>query len=347
MDIVDICSEDKSPKFPYSKHSIATNVNNSWSTVNNQGLASTSSLMMEQQSAEWKSTQDMIRLARMRVVTSVMLHAWRQRRADVRKLKQAVERLQKNSIFSKNELHVSKTLMRVEQKRCRELQVELKKSTISMNQARKSCEMLNTSLINLQADKDQLEKELISCKQEQSELKKIAVKCNEDLRNSLYEQLNLKKQLTEEESNVQQLKEEKERLLKEVSEMEKEHRNVKESFVLQLDKKSEELASMRSTVEQLEQKLKHSQTKRNELKQYLKNINSIEQADPWPRPDVELPIKPIVVSTPQSRALTVPNRRYAELLSTVQCYTYGALFWIWLTLLPRKSLRYGCMPTKR
>lgn len=63
---------------------------------------------------------------------------------------------------------MSKTLMRVEQKRCRELQVELKKSTINMNQARKSCEMLNTSLINLQADKDQLEKELIHCRQEVS-----------------------------------------------------------------------------------------------------------------------------------------------------------------------------------
>ncbi|EDW11027.1 uncharacterized protein Dmoj_GI16071 [Drosophila mojavensis] len=347
MDIVDICPEDKTPKFPYSKHSIAPNVNNSWSTVNHQVMASSSNLVMEQQSAEWKSTQDMIRLARMRVLTSVMLHAWRQRRADVRKLQQAVERLQKNSIFSKNELHVSKTLMRVEQKRCRELQVELKKSTINMNQARKSCEMLNTSLINLQADKDQLEKELIYCRQEQLELKKIAAKCNEDLRNALYEQLNLKQKLAEEESNVQQLKQEKQRLLNEMSEMEKEHGNVKESLVFQLEDKNVELANMRSTVEQLEQKLKDRQMKRNELKQYLKNIESIEQVDLWQRPDVELPIKPIVVSTPQSRSLTVPNRRYGELLSTVRCYTSVALFWIWLTLLPRKSVRYGCMPTKR
>lgn len=88
--------EDKSPKFQYSRHSTAPNVNNSWATVNDQVVASSSNLMTEQQSAEWKSTQDMIRLARMKVVTSVMLHAWRQRRADVRKLQQAVERLQKN-----------------------------------------------------------------------------------------------------------------------------------------------------------------------------------------------------------------------------------------------------------
>ncbi|XP_023164531.2 myosin-9 isoform X2 [Drosophila hydei] len=250
MDIVDICPEDES-KFSYS--------NSSWSRDDGQVKLSAKKQMMEQQQESWDTSQDMIRLARMRIVTSVMLHAWRQRRADVRKLQQVVERLQKSSIYSKNELHVSNTLMRIEEKRCRELQLELKKSTLSMKQVQTSFELLNVALINLRAEKQNLEKELLSCRQGHLELKEIAAQCNDDLRKALCEQRCLKQQLVEEQSNVRQLKHDKERLMNEICDMEREHLKRKESFSHELEKKNEELSNMRATVEKLENKLKQRQ----------------------------------------------------------------------------------------
>jgi len=71
-------------------------------------------------------------------------------------------------MHTKNELHVCNTLMRVEQNRCKELQLELKKSTLSINQVRNSCEMLNSSGLSLTADKQQLELDLSKSRMEVS-----------------------------------------------------------------------------------------------------------------------------------------------------------------------------------
>lgn len=69
-------------------------VDDSWSTVGTQVLV-TSESIVEQQSVSWSPSRDMDRVASMKIFTSVMLHAWRQRRADVRRLQQVVERLQR------------------------------------------------------------------------------------------------------------------------------------------------------------------------------------------------------------------------------------------------------------
>ncbi|XP_016963797.1 uncharacterized protein LOC108033745 isoform X7 [Drosophila biarmipes] len=104
--------------------------------------------------------------ASLRVLTTVMLHTWRQRRKEVRELQEVVQRLQYSSMKYKNELHVYGTLMRVEQKRNRELQVQLKQSAMSIDQVRSSCELLASSVRNLTTEKIQLQSDLEQRSQE-------------------------------------------------------------------------------------------------------------------------------------------------------------------------------------
>lgn len=65
------------------------------SALNNTVLVTAKDLK-EQQSSSWNSTDIAQTTASMKIFTSVMLHAWRQRRADVHRLKLVVERLQKS-----------------------------------------------------------------------------------------------------------------------------------------------------------------------------------------------------------------------------------------------------------
>ncbi|XP_064548574.1 transport and Golgi organization protein 1 homolog isoform X2 [Drosophila montana] len=233
-------------------------VDASWSTVGTQVLV-TSESIVEQQSVSWSPSRDMDRIASMKIFTSVMLHAWRQRRADVRRLQQVVDRLQRKSMHSKNELHVSNTLMRVEQKRCKELQLELKKSTLSINEVRSSCEKLTSSVRSLKADKDQLEQELSFSRQEHLELERKVGKCKDDLLGALMEQRNLQLKLSEEQSNVHQLAREKEMLSINMRNMEAEFGRREESYIHELEQKNEVLYNMRLTVESLERRLRDRQ----------------------------------------------------------------------------------------
>lgn len=57
------------------------------------------------------------------------------------------------SMKTRNKLHVCDTLIRVEQKRNSELQLQLKQSALDINQVRTSCESLTSTVHDLTADK--------------------------------------------------------------------------------------------------------------------------------------------------------------------------------------------------
>lgn len=65
------------------------------STMNTKAIVTAKDLK-EQPSSTWNSADTVQQTASMKIFTSVMLHAWRQRRADVHRLKLVVERLQKS-----------------------------------------------------------------------------------------------------------------------------------------------------------------------------------------------------------------------------------------------------------
>ncbi|EDW71202.2 227 kDa spindle- and centromere-associated protein isoform X1 [Drosophila virilis] len=363
MDVVQLGPENN-PKFSYthepnpSTDSTALrpaqcHADDSWSTVGTQVLV-TSESIVEQESVSWSPSRDIDRIASMKIFTSVMLHAWRQRRADVRRLQQVVERLQRKSMHSKNELHVSNTLMRVEQKRCKELQLELKKSTLSINEVRSSCERLSTSVRSLKADKDQLEKELNFSRQEQLELERKVGKCKDDLLSALMEQRNLQLRLSEEQSNVQQLAREKELLSINMRSMETEFGRREESYIQELEQKNEALHNMRMTIENLERRLRDRQIKRYELKHYLKNMERRELDDFQTDLETELPPNMTAITRlPSSSvkrstlALIAEDYGIGQLWSTVHYYTSSAALLLWFVILPKQSLRNGCMPIKK
>ncbi|KAM8717753.1 hypothetical protein ACLKA7_004453 [Drosophila subpalustris] len=229
------------------------NLRESWSSVDGQALLSANNL-----SQPWSPSQEAEPAASMKIFTSVMLHAWRRRRADVQRLQLVVDRLKTSSMQTKNELHVCSTLMRVEQKRCQNLQLELKKSTLSINQVRNSCEMLNTSVLSLKADKKQLEQDLSQSKIECGELKQQSRKSKDDLLAALLEQRNLQQLLSAEQRMVHQLTREKEQLLDELNylrNMQNDFQLKEESYVQQLKQKEENLLNMSSLIQELQQQL--------------------------------------------------------------------------------------------
>lgn len=67
---------------------------------------------------------------------------------------------------AKNKLHVLNTVMRVEQKRNSELQLQLKQSHMSIDKARTSCECLTSSVQSLTAEKEKLHLELDKSRKE-------------------------------------------------------------------------------------------------------------------------------------------------------------------------------------
>ncbi|XP_068140758.1 protein Hook homolog 1 [Drosophila tropicalis] len=203
--------------------------------------------------------------ASMKVFTSVMLSAWRQRRADVRQLQKVVYGLERKSMECKNELHVSTTLMRVEQKRNRELQLQLRQSRLSITEVRSSCASLTTCVLTLTADKMHLQQELDIRQKEHEEMRDVANRTKNNLFDSLMEQRNLHNQLAKEKQNIEHLQSENKQLLDEVMgirSMNSEYKKLEDNYKLELQQKDEMLNTLQQN---LEGRLQEINNKNNEL----------------------------------------------------------------------------------
>ncbi|XP_070067868.1 protein CIP2A isoform X2 [Drosophila takahashii] len=196
--------------------------------------------------------------ASMKVFTTVMLHTWRQRRKEVRELQEVVQRLQCSYMKSKNELHVFGTLMRVEQKRNRELQMQLKQSSMSIDQVRSSCESLASSVQNLTAEKIQLQTDLEQRSQEYDELEEMSSQTKKLLFTAHMDQSNLQRQLTEEQRTRQHLQHKNDQLIKEVvlaESREAKYSQVRDWYHRNLTQKEERIRILRNDIASLEESL--------------------------------------------------------------------------------------------
>ncbi|XP_016963794.1 cingulin isoform X2 [Drosophila biarmipes] len=208
--------------------------------------------------------------ASLRVLTTVMLHTWRQRRKEVRELQEVVQRLQYSSMKYKNELHVYGTLMRVEQKRNRELQVQLKQSAMSIDQVRSSCELLASSVRNLTTEKIQLQSDLEQRSQEYGQLEEMSGQTQKLLATAHIEQSNLRRQLTNEQRTSQHLQRENEGLIKEVvlaEGREAKYRQVRDWYHRELAEKEKQIRAQRRDISELEERLLTIRKQTGELEQ--------------------------------------------------------------------------------
>ncbi|KAH8307991.1 uncharacterized protein MCAP_0864 [Drosophila kikkawai] len=213
--------------------------------------------------------------ASMKVFTSFMLNAWRQRREEVRDLQQVVQGLQNSSMKTKNELHVLNTVMRVEEKRNSELQMQLNQSHMSINKVRTSCESLTSSVQSLTAEKNELCKELNKSRQELKDLEEISGQTKKELFGALSEQSNLQKQLSEEQRSRHQLQLENEELLKKVimADCKKaQYKKAKEQAQQELAERDARIQTLRAA---LEEKQRHGSEQTAELERIKAQITEI------------------------------------------------------------------------
>ncbi|EDX05314.1 myosin-2 isoform X1 [Drosophila simulans] len=206
----------------------------------------------------------------MKLFTMVVLHSWRQRRKEVRELKEMVQHLQDSSMKTKNELHVCGTLVRVEEKRNRELQIKLKLSTMSIDEARSSCESLTNSIRDLTTEKKRLETDLEQRSKELNELEEVSDKTKRLLFDAYMDLSYLQKQLAEEQRTTRRLQGEKNQLIQEVilaESRDNKYRQVREWYQHMLHEKDQCISSLGRRLAMVEEELLGKNGQTRELQQ--------------------------------------------------------------------------------
>ncbi|KAH8245462.1 hypothetical protein KR032_010509 [Drosophila birchii] len=100
------------------------------------------------------------RVASLRIFNTIMLHAWRKRRLDVRQLTDQVDDIKKNLVKNRNQLHVFNSLFCVEQRRNATLNDQLRQSYRDNAQIKLSYEDLSLVLVEVRAEKEKLIEEV-------------------------------------------------------------------------------------------------------------------------------------------------------------------------------------------
>ncbi|KPU73127.1 uncharacterized protein Dana_GF14797, isoform B [Drosophila ananassae] len=207
----------------------------------------------------WTTDVQRKTVSSMKVFTTIMLHAWRQRREEVRHLQKVVQTLHTRSMKTRNKLHVCDTLIRVEQKRNSELQLQLKQSTLDINQVRTSCESLASTVHDLTADKMQLQTNLHQREKEYAELEEISNQTKRELFGSLMQQRNLQHELCDRQRVAQKLQSENEQLISEVVIMEGKEAKTKKAqewYQREMARKDELIRTMNGEIASLVEKPK-------------------------------------------------------------------------------------------
>ncbi|XP_053958317.1 cingulin-like isoform X1 [Anastrepha ludens] len=196
-----------------------------------------------------------LRLASMRIFTTIMLNAWRRRREDVKRLLLRVEELKRGSQKAKTQIHVYNTLFRVEQKRNDDLACQLKCSLESVIQAKSSCENLNSNVHSLKAERTLLEQNLANKNKELEALSGILSQRKAELFQSMVEQRNLRHSLAKENRSVQVLENQKNKLINELYQLSKESRETEDKYRVELIRKEVDLERTMNKVKLLEAEL--------------------------------------------------------------------------------------------
>ncbi|KAH8298315.1 hypothetical protein KR018_002358 [Drosophila ironensis] len=229
--------------------------------------------------ADWTQPSQRRTLTSMSVFTTMMLHAWRQRREEVQQLQNILSELQSRSMKSKNRLHVCDTLIRVERKRNKELQLQLNESTMSLGQMRSSCETLTSTVHNLTNDRIQLREDLDQKYKEYDALEELSEQNKKQLFGALVEQRKLHQELCSHQRMAQSLKSENEQLISEVVMLEGREAKLKkmeDQYRTDIARKDDLIKSMSEEIASYAQKNQMLQEVSRELEEFRENNKNMD-----------------------------------------------------------------------
>ncbi|EDV54848.1 protein CROWDED NUCLEI 3 [Drosophila erecta] len=121
------------------------------------------------------------RVASLRIFNTIMLHAWRRRREEVRQLTDQVEDYKKNFVKIRNQLHVYNSLFSVEKRRNETLNDQLRQSFRENAQMKLSYEELSVVLEQTRAEKEKLAEELATKDRDIENLQEIQQQLKSEL----------------------------------------------------------------------------------------------------------------------------------------------------------------------
>ncbi|KAH8412952.1 hypothetical protein KR009_007097 [Drosophila setifemur] len=115
------------------------------------------------------------RMASLRIFNTILLHAWRRRREEVRHLGGQVEDFKKSFVKNRNQLHVYNSLFSVEKRRNATLNDQLRQSYRENAQTKLSYEELSLILVQVRSEKEKLTEELATKNQDIENLQEVQV----------------------------------------------------------------------------------------------------------------------------------------------------------------------------
>ncbi|XP_016987280.1 uncharacterized protein LOC108050227 [Drosophila rhopaloa] len=121
------------------------------------------------------------RVASLRIFNTIMLHAWRRRREEVRHLTDQVEDYKKSVVKNRNQLHVYNSLFSVEKRRNETLNDQLRQSYRENAQTKLSYEDLSLILVQIRTEKEKLAEELAGKDQDVANLLEVQQSLKSDL----------------------------------------------------------------------------------------------------------------------------------------------------------------------
>ncbi|XP_055917887.1 kinesin-like protein KIF20B isoform X2 [Eupeodes corollae] len=220
------------------------------------------------------------KLAGMKIFATIMLNSWRNRRDEVRRLKEELEQLQKKVIKVKNQVHVLSSVFRNEQKQNEKLNRQLRHASQDIQRLKSTVENLTTSLISAKADASFFEQQLHAKEQENDSLNNGIVEINSQLFKSMTQVRQLQSSLSCEQRSVQELENQKNELLNEIALAEMKWKTQEEQLMVEIYEKDAEIAKAHSDIKILETLLNDLKEKefqvRDLKKSELKLKNEIE-----------------------------------------------------------------------
>lgn len=159
------------------------------------------------------------RVASLRIFNTIMLHAWRKRREEVRHLSEQVEDYKKSVVKNRNQLHVYNSLFCVEKRRNATLNDQLRQSFRDNAQTKLSYEELSLILVQTRSEKDKLAEELSAKNQDienlqdiQESLKTELFHVNAEQRKHLEQLTQLQREYQESQFSLEEMKQQLELL---------------------------------------------------------------------------------------------------------------------------------------
>ncbi|XP_017044899.1 uncharacterized protein LOC108090631 [Drosophila ficusphila] len=177
------------------------------------------------------------RVASLRIFNTIMLHAWRRRREEVRHLTDQVEDYKKSFVKNRNQLHVYNSLFSVEKRRNETLNDQLRQSYRDNAQTKLSYEELSLMLVQVRAEKDKLAEEMASKDQDIENLQEIQQSLKSELFHVNSQQREQLEQLTQLQRDYQ------------------ESQSAQDELVRQLDLLQIDLALKRDFIEKLRENM--------------------------------------------------------------------------------------------